>query len=77
MPQTMDHIQMLKDEDRWPRWPVLPMIRRRDGECGLVVAGRGPTIYLANLFQLDKLPSAEKISFASYEDMVDAGWEVD
>jgi len=70
------HLEMMQNEDRWPRWPFLPLIRGED--VGILIAGRGPVVYRVNLYDMaGKLATAEQINYPSYEAMVASGWVVD
>ena len=89
MEQPATDLEMMKQPDYWPRWPLLPVKRRvkhSSPDTGLLFANGKPIIYTVNMFQLDDLPgktwgeklaNGEKIEFTSFEEMVAAGWEVD
>ena len=75
----------------WPNWPVLPLVRRRDGreELGLLVDAMGladtpgysATVFLTNVFLLP--PTLEEVlqlpreAFDTPEELFAAGWAVD
>ena len=70
------HLEMMQNEDLWPRWPFLPLIRGED--VGILIAGRGPVVYRVNLYDMaGKLATAEQINYPSYEAMVASSWVVD
>lgn len=83
--QAPSDIEMISNVGNWPRWPYLPMKRRRpDGrmpECGvLVVVGENPLAFKfakdANLWHL----STEQIQTAVEVDpqqLLNEGWEID
>lgn len=76
---------MLNTPSEWPS-VVLPLTKAMPDygppNVGLVVACRH-TVYHVNMFALadgaldPQLERAEKSVYASYEDMLDDGWEVD
>jgi hypothetical protein len=78
--------------ERWPYWPVLPLVRRRDGaepELGLLydlrgacgLCGYGSTVFRGNLCfppaTLRELLALPKEVFDSPEELLAAGWRVD
>jgi hypothetical protein len=71
----------MADEDRWPRWPVLPLKRGGEGfpTLGVLVAGQGPTVLELSMFELvpEKIEKCTQHRYASFEQMVAAGWRVD
>ena len=70
------HLEMMQNEDRWPRWPFLPLIRGE--EVGILIAGRGPVVYRVNLYDMaGKLATAERIEYGSFSDVIASGWVVD
>lgn len=78
---TNNDYAMLKDPDRWPNWPVLPVIRRQAGQGTevAVVSEIGTTgrLYIrrgANLFDRSNWPDPEE---ATAEDIIQEGWTVD
>ena len=77
-------IDMLKDPNTWPRWPVLPMKRLDDTEAvGVVVAVSGYeyTLFKTNMYlvpnTVEELLKLDKEQFKSAEDVLAAGWVVD
>ena len=80
MPETEKHLEMMKDEDRWPVWPFLPLKRGEfsRGEVGILVAGMGPLVHMVNLFETaNKLRDCQKAEYTSFEQLVSDGWVVD
>ena len=79
------HVIMMKDPDRWPTWPRLPLVKR-DGShaVGFLLntvlegAHTDPTVYIGNLFnaRLD-VETCPCIQYASFEALYDDGWRVD
>jgi hypothetical protein len=74
-----DHVAFMKDQDKWPTWPRLPIKRKRSEgwpELGLLIGGAGPNVYLANLFE-KAIDTTKVIEYDSYEDLFNEGWRVD
>ena len=74
----------MSDPTTWPMPDVLPLVLRTAGalfpETGLLVAGRGPVVYLANAHEpaLDRrLKTCDRLTFPTYRDIAGAGWEID
>lgn len=76
----------------WPVWPYLPLIRHRpngDFDCGLLYDGKGcsgrsgfgTTVFLSNFFEMPdneaQFLALPHETYASYEEMAEAGWVVD
>lgn len=76
---------MLKNPNKWPRWPVLPLIRRVPSEDSTGFEGMlfdNPkvkfTVYHANIFEdLGRLESCPKEVYDNFEAILAAGWRVD
>lgn len=72
---------MLRDEDMWPRWPVLPLKRRQadNVQPGLLYSGQGPVVFLTYMYKLSsvKLTDVEHIRYENYEALRADGWVVD
>lgn len=78
---------MILRPDRWPRWPILPLKRLREGqgwpEYGvlLALAEYRTAVFKANLFALPpteaELLALEKIEYPSFTALLDDGWTVD
>jgi hypothetical protein len=73
----MEHMLFMQEEKRWPQWPMLPIKRRTSGDSqlGVLLAGEGPEVNLTNMFKFD--PDCEKIYYANWTELVEAGWVVD
>jgi hypothetical protein len=71
-----EHLAFLKDEDRWPAWPLCPVKKHRDNELeiGCATAGQ-PVVVLVNMFEFRS--DAPKIEYESWEALVEDGWRVD
>jgi hypothetical protein len=74
--------KMLKDEDTWPNWPVLPMKNRRQTgrlmQLGYILASSPMKFELreGNIFRID--PNDKIIAtYGTVEELIDAGWVVD
>ena len=79
MDNTMNkHLDMMKNPDRWPVWPLLPLIKGKD-EVGVLLQSEGAYIVvLANLYMMPKsLDLAPQIKYDSAEAIVADGWIVD
>lgn len=72
---------MVMDDSGWPRWPVLPMKRKRGGnvEFGVVIAGSRRIVYLCSIFNTKGISdgTAEKVEYEAVEEMLADGWIVD
>lgn len=81
-----DDLEFLKDQDRWPSWPVQPVKHRREKDAGLgrigIVIPSGPTVYLKNMYDLeggllaDLLKDVPSEKYESWEELV-KDWQVD
>lgn len=82
-----EDIQHIRQEDSWSNWPVLPVKRHNRNQphglpdCGVLYAGRGVVVFMANMWALPKT-EAEFLALKTYryesaEAMVDDGWLVD
>ena len=76
-----EHLAMMAEPDRWPRWPYLPLTR--GAELGLMTAiiSHRTTVFLQNLFMLPERAAdfldGPKIVYASFEEIVQDGWIVE
>ena len=75
--------EFIEDPNLWPYWPLLPMKRHNgvDFQCGLVLQNR-PTVVLlgVNIYASDRaelLERAPRQSYASIDDMLADGWQID
>ena len=84
--QTED-IEMIRDPNRWPNWPFLPMKQyTNDSEyirCRILTPAEegGYNMYNANLFRLPDNPEELKKTFVKHYALAEAvvldGWIVD
>lgn len=83
-----DFVHFMKHAELWPRWPVLPVKKRVDGQfpiCAVMFDGLPkPTVFLANLCMVEngKMTATELYKgqhwvYESFEALVADGWEVD
>lgn len=73
-----DHAGFMRSEDDWPVWPFLPLKKQSGGwPVGLLVAGRGFTVYLKNMYDPKSLDDCEVMEYDSAEAAVADGWRVD
>lgn len=88
-----DDIEMMRRPLNWPRWPVLPLKRRKDGdmECGVLFSasaapGAKPAVYKVGLHRIDGkagetwgevLGRYEKYEYDNLQAVISDGWEVD
>lgn len=68
--------------DEWPKWPILPMIRGNviNGTIGVMVEEDEDVynVYLCSMFEAkSKLGICEKETFATVDELMNAGWRVD
>ena len=73
-------LEFMQDPDSWSQWPRLPLKRRPASGVGweaayLIDTGPIITIYFGNMW-LNERPSASQ-DFASYQEILDAGWVID
>lgn len=78
-------IQFMKNPMEWPRWPVLPLVKRGERlSCGFLLAeGDGSVqifkVYLGYMYELSKKKVSE-FEFKTYESaeaVSEDGWVVD
>lgn len=71
---------MMRNEDMWPAWPVLPLKRIVNGDMqpGLLYSGQGPVVFLTYMY---KLPNSFKdvptVKYENYDAILTDGWVVD
>jgi hypothetical protein len=76
-----DDLKMMTTPDAWPRWPLLPLKRRRgmgmpDTAC--LYADGTPTLLICNLFDTaEKKLAAPKKTYPDFKAIVEDGWVVD
>lgn len=83
----MKDIDMMKHEDEWPLWPLLPVKKYPQPGCapivGVLAAGQGPKVYLIGILDVktgllgDVLDGVPTKDFNSFEHLVAEGWMVD
>lgn len=77
--------EMMTDSSRWPKFPYLPLIRRKNGkmECGVLVhdpvdKNVSPTVLLANLYSTDdEKKKCDLLSYQDFDCLLADGWMVD
>jgi hypothetical protein len=79
---TRNDAAFIRDTDRWPCWPRLPVKRMKPGatwpELGLILAGQLTTVILAGLYDApEKISGAETVHYGSVEGVIADGWVVD
>jgi hypothetical protein len=79
-----EDLELLNDEESWPSYPFMPMVKSSGKKTiyGFVVFGQeGAVVFLKNLFTFNRHPSPleelEKVSYSSFEVMLDDGWSID
>jgi hypothetical protein len=79
-----EHVKMMQYPDKWPRWPILPMVRKTNadplGNPGFIVDGDTDkfTVYKANIFMIPKdFETIPREIYLNFEEIFDAGWRVD
>ena len=73
-----EQLTMVKTPDKWPRWPILPVVHLKDYfRCGIMLAGQGPKVYDANMMSLPD--DLSKVKFTEYDDFEGLlmDWRVD
>ena len=75
---TETNLDMMKNPDRWPCWPYLPLIKKA-GDLGVLLdSDKGKIVVLANLFMLPKsFDQAPHLKYDSCEAIIADGWIVD
>ncbi|MGO9137240.1 MAG: hypothetical protein ACLP9S_04565 [Syntrophales bacterium] len=77
--------EMMTDPSKWPKFPYLPLLRRKNGkmECGVLVYDSvdkevKPVVLLANIHSSDdEKKQSDLLSYESFDYLLDDGWEVD
>lgn len=81
----MTEAQMISSTEEWPRWPILPMVRRESGNfmCGIIHCAELLTVYHFNIFDHhegktwgDVLRPCEKKIYQTVDDLLKE-WRVD
>ena len=80
---SKDELDFLKNSLNWPKWPVMPIVRREydplaKDACGYVLANDPSIVYLGNIWNLPPagLTCAPKIEYDSIEKLLDE-WRLD
>lgn len=75
---------VMSDPATWPLCDLLPLTRPDPNslwpEMGVLIAERGPTLFLANAFEpglWKRLANCPRIEFQTFEELSAAGWRVD
>jgi hypothetical protein len=80
-------LEMMRDPNRWPAWPLLPV--RKDNDlsiisidrpCGFIIEDPAlkHTVFKGNIFMPpEDISTLPKEEFTSFEAMYEAGWRVD
>lgn len=76
----MNDITMMKDSDRWPQWPFLPVKHRHQRDpmplCGVLFADTKPIVLEVNLFAMEGIEDVKRHSYPTFEALAEE-WEVD
>jgi len=77
-----EQLEFIRNPDLWPRWPLLPMIHRKDMLFAVMVDdGQYKKLYLANICNSSQLKNlltdVPVLEFSSTEELLEAGWEID
>lgn len=84
---AQEGVKGMQIPDSWPNYPLLPVKKYNEGstgldamECGVLVAGKGPTVFLANMWSLTSMSDLEGVktkAYPSFEALQEDGWIVD
>lgn len=76
----MDAASFIKNPNKWPAWPALPLKRRTTGEMETAYLWGDPVVpikvYKGNIWSI-KAEDPIIGEFDSVEELLAAGWEVD
>lgn len=84
--RKQENVEMMKHSGKWPRSPILPLVNREKRESAMLLAIGKPVLYMENVWALaglgiksitDIQQKVKSVTFNSFEEIVDAGWEVD
>ena len=72
---------MMTNYNAWRHWPLLPIKRpsnlpSRPPQCGVMIEGHYNTVFLANLWDDNKV-DAEQLVYDSLDALLEDGWVVD
>lgn len=60
--ETQSTAAFMQDPNKWPNWPVLPVIRRDDRTAGIMIEQEKATVYVGvNMFDLQTGPLVEQL----------------
>lgn len=80
-----ESLAFLQNQEEWPH-VILPMVKRGQGwpEAAFMLPEGKPKLYKKNMWELSpdihlekQLENVPVIEFASFEELVNDGWEVD
>lgn len=79
--QILEHRKIFFSTDKWPQFPLLPLIRRDheqslETQLGFVLAPNITKVYCGNMFERDT-KNLETIDYASVDDLLNDGWIID
>ena len=66
----------MENPDKWPRWPQLPVVHRETKRSGFMLEGY-VEVFLGNIWEKPNFDTMESEVFDSFDEVVEAGWEVD
>jgi hypothetical protein len=80
--QTENHVEWLKHPEWWFNHnPAFCAVKKgdvfNDGLLGIVLPGKGPKVYLGNIYSYEPFTEEKSIVYESFETMVADGWVVD
>lgn len=76
MTKAMTDIEMMQAPDDWGLWPRLPMTNKETEALGYLLAGRGPVVFLGNVFGTSENHGLKEIVYASFKGLSKL-WKVD
>ena len=70
-------LEFMNDSMKWPAWPQLPVVNRETDACGFILDGK-IKVYISNIWDVETSIADMKFqNYDSWEEVVEAGWEVD
>lgn len=84
--RKQEDVKLMKDSGQWLRWPILPLVNREKRESAMLLATGEPVVYLENIWSLAELgvknmadiqQKVKNVKFNNFEEIFDAGWEID
>ena len=77
-------LQFMRNPDKWPNWPLLPLKKKGDFHCqyAFITEQVGPPFYLyeGSIYEpkvTSSLQSLPKKAYLTLQAILDDGWEVD